>query len=461
MSAKTTYWVKWLICVVLAGIFLVIPKNDIYDMNMAMFFAITVFIMAVMAFGFFDMAIPAFVLPIAYILFGVAPVDTVFSPWTSGTTIFMIIGAFVFSNLLGECGLLKRVSYWTILKLGGSFTSMVFAVFIAGVIIALITFNNGYILEVFLAFSICVALDLKKESKAAALICTAGALGAQGIVACTYYPAENGIIVAALADLLPDVSFGLLTRTYYAWPIFFGCLLTLFILTRIYKTKDMKLSNGLDKFRKDYESLGKMTAAEKKAIFFMILLVIYLITCPIHGLSADYAFLVLPWIMVLPGTGIGTVKSVEDVKLGVLFFITGCMSIGTVGVYVGIGDLISANLTPILESLSPLAMGYAFLAVGTLANFALTPFAMLSGLSAPFVQVALDLGMSPMFSLMSLVLSTAAVFMPHEIVCFAVLYSFGYIKMSDFIKMVGLNTIITFILYGVVIYPWWNIIGLI
>lgn len=293
------------------------------------------------------------------------------------------------------------------------------------------------------------------------MICTAGALGAQGIVACTYYPAENGIIVAALADLLPDVSFGLLTRTYYAWPIFFGCLLTLFILTRIYKTKDMKLSNGLDKFRKDYESLGKMTAAEKKAIFFMILLVIYLITCPIHGLSADYAFLVLPWIMVLPGTGIGTVKSVEDVKLGVLFFITGCMSIGTVGVYVGIGDLISANLTPILESLSPLAMGYAFLAVGTLANFALTPFAMLSGLSAPFVQVALDLGMSPMFSLMSLVLSTAAVFMPHEIVCFAVLYSFGYIKMSDFIKMVGLNTIITFILYGVVIYPWWNIIGLI
>lgn len=163
MSAKTTYWVKWLICVVLAGIFLVIPKNDIYDMNMAMFFAITVFIMAVIAFGFFDMAIPAFVLPIAYILFGVAPVDTVFSPWTSGTTIFMIIGAFVFSNLLGECGLLKRVSYWTILKLGGSFTSMVFAVFIAGVIIALITFNNGYILEVFLAFSICVALDLKKR----------------------------------------------------------------------------------------------------------------------------------------------------------------------------------------------------------------------------------------------------------------------------------------------------------
>ena len=49
MNQKTAYWAKWLICIVLAGIFLVIPKNDIYDFDMAMFFAITVFTMAVIA----------------------------------------------------------------------------------------------------------------------------------------------------------------------------------------------------------------------------------------------------------------------------------------------------------------------------------------------------------------------------------------------------------------------------
>lgn len=461
MSQKTLYWMKWVICFALAGVFFLIPQSEIYDRNMQMFFAITVFVMAVIAFNFFDMAIPAFVLPISYILFGVAPVETVFSPWVKGTTIYMIVGAFVFANLLGECGLLKRLSYWTIIKLGGSFTGMIFAVFFAGAILAVITFSNGYLLEVFLAFSICVTLRLKKESKEAALICAAGALGAQGLVPCIYVPVENGIINAAIDDLNVNVSFDLFTRTIYAWPLFFGCLLTLFILTRVYKTKNMTLSEGLSSFYDEYEKMGKLTIGEKRAIIFTILLVMYLITCPLHGLPADYAFLILPWIMVLPGMKIGTIQSVNDVKLGVLFFITGCMSIGTVGVYVGLDDLITANLTPMIEHLSPLAMGYSFLSVGTIANMVLTPFAMLSGLSGPFVQLALDLGMNPMFSLMSLICSLDAVFMPHEIVCLAVLYSFGYIKMGDFIKMVGLNTVITFILYGLVIFPWWNFLGLI
>ena len=115
--ARKMYWIKWLICIALAAVFFLIPTSDIYTPTLQRFFAITVFVMAVVAFNFFDMAIPAFALPIAYILFQVAPPATVFAPWTGGTTIFMIIGAFVFSNLLDECGLLRRISYWTIVKL--------------------------------------------------------------------------------------------------------------------------------------------------------------------------------------------------------------------------------------------------------------------------------------------------------------------------------------------------------
>ena len=204
-----------------------------------------------------------------------------------------------------------------------------------------------------------------------------------------------------------------------------------------------------------------MTAAEKKAVVCSVILLVFLITSPIHKLPSEYAFLVLPWIMVLPGMRIGTIQSVNNIKLGVLFFITGCMSIGTVGVAVGLDDMISVGLAPMLSNLGPFALMFAFVGLGALANMALTPFAMLSGLSVPFCQVALDMGLNPMFSLMCLAISTAAVFMPHEIVCYAVLYSFGYIKMKDFIFMVGLNTIITFIIMGIIIFPWWNFIGLI
>ena len=459
--ARKMYWIKWLICIALAAVFFLIPTSDIYTPTLQRFFAITVFVMAVVAFNFFDMAIPAFALPIAYILFQVAPPATVFAPWTGGTTIFMIIGAFVFSNLLDECGLLRRISYWTIVKLGGSFTGIVFAVFLAGAILSLLTFNNGYMVEVFLAYSVCVTLKLTKGSKEAALICCAGALGAQGLVACTYYPAADGLVTAALAGMLPDIKFGYFTRAFYNWPIFLTCFLTLFILTKFYKTKKLKSAENMDEFKKKYEELGKMTAAEKKAVVCSVILLVFLITSPIHKLPSEYAFLVLPWIMVLPGMRIGTIQSVNNIKLGVLFFIAGCMSIGTVGVAVGLDDMISVGLAPMLSNLGPFALMFAFVGLGALANMALTPFAMLSGLSVPFCQVVLDMGLNPMFSLMCLAISTAAVFMPHEIVCYAVLYSFGYIKMKDFIFMVGLNTIITFIIMGIIIFPWWNFIGLI
>lgn len=453
--------IKWSITIILPALILCIPLSDVFTSTIRMFFAITVFVMAIIACGFFDMAVLAFLLPALYILMGVAPASTVFAPWSGSTTMYMIIGAFLYANVLNECGLLKRISYWTIRKLGGSYNGMVYAIFIAGLILATLTFNNGYILEVFLTASICLVLELKKGSKEAAIICCAGALGAYGLAPYTYYPAENGIISTAVAEILPNIQFTWFTRLYYAWPLLLTCFLTLWILTKIYKTKHITVGKGIEYFNHEYEKLGPLSAEEKRAVRFSVILGVYLVTQSIHKLPADYIFMVLPWLMIVPKIGVGTKKSVDDIYLGVVFFISSCMAIGTVGVSIGLGDLISKTLTPHLIGLHPLALMYAFLGVGSLANFALTPFAMLSGLSAPFCQIAMDLGLDPMFSLMSLITSTATVFMPHEVTCYVVLFSFGYITMGDFIKTVGLYSILTLIVIGMVVYPWWCFIGLI
>jgi len=456
-----SYFIKWAVCVLLAALFFLIPITEVYTVAMRNFFAITVFVMAIVAFGFFDMAIPAFLLVSLYVFSGTAPAGVVFGPWSGGTTMFMLIGAFVFANVLGETGLLKRVSYWTILKLGGRFNGLVYALYFAGIIMALLTFHNAYILVTFLTFSLLKALDIKKFSKEAIVLCAAGAIGAYGITPFVYAPAENAMIDGAIGSFLPDVTFTWYTRTLYGWPIFFAGLLTLFLLTRIYKTKNTSLGDRMDSFRQEYEAMGPLSLPEKKAIVCTVILAGYLILSTPMGWQANYVFMILPWIMIMPGAGIGTVKSFKDVYMGTLFFISGCMAIGTVGAHVGLGNLITTVVTPHLQGLPPIALMFAFVAVGALANFALTPFAMLGSLSAPFCQLAISLNLNPMFALMSLITSISTVFMPHEVTCFVVLFGFGYFKMKDFMKFMGLYSLVIFVFMGVIVFPYWTLLGLV
>lgn len=452
--------IKWSIVFILTAAIYLIPISEVFTASMRNFFAITVFIMAIVAFGFFDMAIPSFLLVSLYVIFEVAPASVVFSPWSGSTTLYMMIGAFVFANVLGECGLLKRVSYWTIIKLGGSFNGVVYAVYLAGVILALLTFHNGYILEVVLAYSVVTTLKLKQYSKEAALICCAGALGAYGLTPFVYAPTENGLIYGSIGALLPEITFEWYTRFIYAWPLFFVSLFTLWILTRIYKTKNFAMGDGLSGIKEEYKNMGKLSVAQKKAIFCTIILAAYLVLAPFHKLPTNYIFMTLPWLMIIPKFGIGSIQSFKDVYMGLMFFISGCMAIGSVGTYVGLGNLVTTVITPQLEGLNALPMMYAFLFVGTLANFALTPYAMLSTLSLPFCQLALDLGIDPMFSLMSLIVSTSVIFMPHEVACYAVLFGFGWVKMGDFIKTIGLYAVLICIFSGLVLYPYWSLLGL-
>lgn len=62
---------------------------------------------------------------------------------------------------------------------------------------------------------------------------------------------------------------------------------------------------------------------------------------------------------------------------------------------------------------------------------------------------------------MSLIVSTAVIFMPHEVACFVVLFGFGYVKMGDFIKSVGLYAVLIYIFMGLILYPYWRLLGLI
>lgn len=108
-----------------------------------------------MAFDTLPGMVIGLLLPVLYVLSGLAPLNLVFAPWASSTTLFMIIGAFIFGNVLDETGLLKRLIYWALRKTNGSYLGLLFGIALVSMLVTLITSTGGGLLLALLAFGIC------------------------------------------------------------------------------------------------------------------------------------------------------------------------------------------------------------------------------------------------------------------------------------------------------------------
>lgn len=85
---------------------------------------------------------------------------------------------------------------------------------------------------------------------------------------------------------------------------------------------------------------------------------------------------------------------------------------------------------------------------------------MLGGLSLPFVQIAVSLGMSPIVACMLLLYSCEMLLFPYESAGNLIMYEFGMMPMKTFIKQMALKTVIMYVGFIVVMYPMWNLMGL-
>lgn len=103
----------------------------------------------------------------------------------------------------------------------------------------------------------------------------------------------------------------------------------------------------------------------------------------------------------------------------------------------------------------------ALLLFGTAANLVMTPLAMMGGLSLPFAQTAVALGVSPVAACMILLFSCELVFFPYESSGNLIMYSYGLLPMKEFIKQFAVKDAFMVIGFIVVMYPMWSLFGLI
>ncbi|MGM9607998.1 MAG: SLC13 family permease [Oscillospiraceae bacterium] len=448
--------IQWAIVVASIIIILLIPTTETFTVVGRTFLAITVPAILCMVFSLLNNAVIAILLPILYVTFGVLEIAQAYNSWT-GNVVWSALGCFIISNAMERTGLMKRISYRCILWTGASYKGIVYGLIIAGFIINIITAGSTGLVFATMAFSysLCKSFGLGK-SKASCGIMLAGMIGMITVGHFIYTPASIGVLLSGAGENVAKPGY---IQFFLQNAIFIPLLFILgFMITKVMKPE--KEINGKEYFQQQREALGKMTKEEIKLSVLLIVLVLALITEPLHHVSQMAVLLIVPMLMYLPGINVGKAEDIKKVNFSTILFIAGCLSIGTAARASGLATLISNAIFPLVSNLSPWTLIGAIWIFGFIINFLLTPLAAMSAFSAPVSEIAASLGVSPLPVLYSFFQGLDNLIMPYERSFFLVCYGYDVMSLKDFAKVMAWKSLIGFAYIMIIGVPYWKLIGL-
>lgn len=331
--SKGTY-VKWAIVFAVAIMLSFIPVNDVFTSQIRLFFIITITTILIVAFELVDIIVPSILMLFAYSLTGLAPTEVAFQGFTSPTT-FVTVGVLALIAALEESGLLTRVSYWCMARLGGSYKGMIWGMFLVGVVTSAITMGNSAVLVGAFALGIVVAMKLEGTRMAAALglvVC----LGSCSVRCIIYSPTLIIVqVVQSQSVLGADYTLTPAGVFLHNWPLFIPIIFMVWLVSKMYKPE--RPLDGKDYFIQKSRELGIVTAKEKKTIVILTLIVAWMLLGSKMPIPGDFALILLPWLLYFPGMHIADANTLKKINFSLVFFVPACFGIGSVASALGIG----------------------------------------------------------------------------------------------------------------------------
>lgn len=456
---KTRQWntkdlLKWLVILVLPMLLLLIPVNETFTWPIKLFFTITLLAILLFAFETIQQTAVAILLPIAYVVFQVAPSTTAFSPWT-GNIPWMMIGGLILANVLQNIGLLKRIAYQCIILTGCSYNGIIYGIGLAGLILNVLIPAQATIPLAALAFGICQAMEMKKSKAAAGIMLSAGLAA---LLPNYLFLNPNLLIVYGVGETVTGPSgvtwAGFL---YHNAPVIIFYVVMFFIVTKLFKPE--QIINGETWFQEEYQKLGSLKIEEKKGLLICLFLFIGLITQPLHKIEVAWVFAFMPMLAYLPGFQIGTADDIKNANFPFIMFVTACMSIGATAGSLGVGQMIADVALPILAGKSVTFVLVFMWLLCMLVNFILTPLAIGATFAVPLTQIALNLGINPEVMWLTICHGYDQILLPYEYPLYMLFFSFNLVYLKDFMKLFGVKMIVNLIFFICILLPYWNLIG--
>ena len=449
--------IEWVICIIIPCIVMLLPTNELFTPVMRLYTAITLFFISLFLFELMLGPLIAFSIPTTYALLNICDINTAISSW-GNNLVWQCIGVMLILEAVNATPLLKRLAYKIILKVGGSYLGLLMGLVLIGIVVAfLIPAGTSAILTMGIGYGLCRALNLKPGDPAAVGIMMTSFYGFAEAQNFVYNPHGNGAAASFIATALPGFEIGymeIIIDNIVFVPMVFALA---FIFSRVFKADKI---TGLDAYQEKLKELGKLQRNEISTLVILILMILFLATSSIHGYDMAFGFIIAGIILFLPGLRIATAKDLKRVDISLPMLVASCMAIGTVGATIGITESISKVILPILTEVNSayfFALGTFF--AGFIANFLMTPLALISVFAPVMGPIADALGYAPKIVAYLLYHSSQCIIFPYEHNTILIMYGFGMMSMGQFIKgsIFKCLTNLTWIcVFGI---PYWMILG--
>lgn len=453
--------VKWLVSLATPTIvyFMLPVDGKAMTHEMGMFLAITFFMVIVWAFGLVNEIATGIVLPVLYVVLCHVPAKVIYSGWASDVP-NTVIGGFILCKILQTTGLGKRIGLACMRAMNGSFVGVIWGLTAAIYIVApfIPTANGKSLIFCAIVISLCESLDIKKKSTeatalmmAAFLAVTSSKLG---------YLTGGGDLVIGM-NLVNGVTGGTVTWLEYAlWnllPATAYTIMSVAIVVFLLPTKmnRQELKQVLDV---RYGELGAMTKEEKTASFFLLFTLLMLVTDKLHGIPAGMSLCLVACVSFLPKIELMDSEKIKTVNFGPLFFIMGCMAIGSAGNHLKVTQWMADGTFGYFQGLGDYGAGLAAYLVGVIGNFILTPLAATASFSAPLAELAINIGVEPKIVYFSFVYGFDNIIFPYETAPLLLFYGFGYIHFAKMVKVLAVRILLVMPFLLLIAIPWWKFI---
>ncbi|WP_440977621.1 SLC13 family permease [Sedimentibacter sp. LTW-03] len=277
------------------------------------------------------------------VIFNVAEPSVVFSPWV-GSTMYLVIGAYLIASAVKSSGLGERIAYKFIIKFVSSYRSIIISIFVLTFILSILIPHPWP--RAFLIMSVMAVVIKSANVPKEDAIKIGFTVFASSVPVSMIFLTGDSVINPLAAQASGELISWMQWFVYMGPPNIVASIITCLLILVLFKpTKEIIINK--EEIKEKLDSLGQISGIEKRTIIWLAIAVVLWMTDSIHGINIGWITLLIAMLMSLPAIGgVLTPKQWGEVPVHVLLFLTAAMTIEKVGGVTGMNTWIADTILP-------------------------------------------------------------------------------------------------------------------
>lgn len=391
----------------------------------------------------------------------VATASVVFRSWT-GTTMWLVVGAYLIATAVKTSGLGERIAYNYMLRFVRSYKSIIIGIFVLTFVLSLLIPHPWP--RAFLIMSVmAVIIQGSKIPRADAIKIGLTVFAASVPVSLIFLTGDAVINPLAVAASGAEMGFA-------SWfinmgpPAIIASVLTCALILLLFKpTQEVHINK--DEIKEKLVAMGKMTGVEKRTVVWLVIAIVLWMTDTVHGVNIGWVTLIIAMLMAMPVIGnILTPKDWSAVPMQTLVFLTAAIAIGTVGAATGMNAWIAATLLPSTAPSNLFLLAALITVIGFALHMLLGSVIAVMGVAVPAILVfTAPMGINPLVPTLIVYMAIASHYLlpfQHLNMLVGSAEDTGGFTQKETLRLGIPLTAVVFVVCVGVMVPWFKITGL-